>query len=219
MSTEPAARKRTRLSPEERKQQLILIGARLFAERPFSDVWIEEVAKEAGVSRGLVYHYFPNKRDFFAEVVRMGAEVSLRLTAPDPSLPPAEQLRTGLNHFLQYVESNEDAFRAIHLGGFSADDEVRGIVRQARDIQLRRLLTYVAPDGEPTPLLELAVSAWMQFNNSVIFDWLDNKQAPREEVIDLMAGALVGVVAAAQRAQGDPSATPLSAVIDAVENS
>ncbi len=60
---------RRRLAPEQRRAQLLDIGARLFADRPYEDVWIEEVAELAEVSRGLMYHYVPTKRDFFAAIV------------------------------------------------------------------------------------------------------------------------------------------------------
>jgi AcrR family transcriptional regulator len=63
------SRTRRRLSTGERREQLLSVGARLFSESPYDDVWIEQVAEIAGVSRGLLYHYFPTKRDFFAAVV------------------------------------------------------------------------------------------------------------------------------------------------------
>ncbi|MDI9916529.1 TetR/AcrR family transcriptional regulator [Rhodococcus sp. IEGM 1379] len=60
---------RRRLDREQRRTQLLDIGTQLFADRSYEDVWIEEVAEIAGVSRGLMYHYFPTKRDFFAAIV------------------------------------------------------------------------------------------------------------------------------------------------------
>jgi AcrR family transcriptional regulator len=47
---------RTRLSTERRREQLLAIGAGLFAKRPYDEVWIDEVAEIAQVSRGLLYH-------------------------------------------------------------------------------------------------------------------------------------------------------------------
>ena len=73
---------RKRLDREQRRTQLLDIGAQLFADRSYEDVWIEEVAEIAGVSRGLMYHYFPTKRDFFAAIVERESQHLLEVTAP-----------------------------------------------------------------------------------------------------------------------------------------
>lgn len=196
-------KKRTRLSPDDRREQLVRIGARLFAERPFSDVWIEEVAVAAGVSRGLIYHYFPNKRDFYAAVVRHGSEDAIRISEPDAGLPPLDRLRASLDHFLEYVEKNENAFRAVHRGQHSADDEIRAVVREARDRQAGRIIEYLDPEDGASPALKLALEGWMNFNNSVILDWLEDRRAiEREMLLELMTGSLVGILIAAIRADG-----------------
>ncbi|MFY9487741.1 MAG: helix-turn-helix domain-containing protein [Solirubrobacterales bacterium] len=174
----------------------------MFAERPFSDVWIEEVAEAAGVSRGLIYHYFPNKRDFYAAVVRQGTADAIRISAPDENLPPLPRLRLSLDHFLEYVEANENAFRAIHRGQHSADEEIIEAVREGRDAQARRILQYLNTPGGPTATLLLALEGWMNLNNSVILDWLDSHPVDRDVLLELMVGSLVGVLIAAVRADG-----------------
>src|SRR6266480_4589396 len=72
---------RTRLDIDVRRQQLVEIGSELFAKRPYDEVWVEEIAAAAGVSRGLLYHYFPTKRDFFVAVVRQQFAHVAELTA------------------------------------------------------------------------------------------------------------------------------------------
>lgn len=196
------SRKRTRLSPDQRREQLVEIGAQLFAERPFSDVWVEQVAEAAGVSRGLVYHYFPNKRDFYAEVVRRGAQETLRITEPDPELPPLQRLRASLDHYLEYVEERENVFRAIHRGQHSSDEGVRAAVRETRDEQSRRIIDQLDPPVVPTPTLMLALEGWMHFNESVVLDWLETREIDREVVLDLMTGSLAGILISAMRADG-----------------
>lgn len=196
------SKKRTRLSPDQRREQLVEIGAKLFAERPFSDVWIEQVAEAAGVSRGLVYHYFPNKRDFYAAVVRHGAQDTLRVTEPDLDLPPLTRLRDALDHFLEYVEEREDVFRAIHRGQHSSDEGVREAVRETRDEQSQRVIKHLGPPVEATPILMLALEGWMHFNESVVLDWLETRLVERDALLDLMTGSLVGILISAMRADG-----------------
>ena len=81
------------------------IGSRLFADRPYDEVWIEEVADLAGVSRGLMYHYFSSKRDFFAEILKVESARILEITAPDTSLPVAEQVAAGLDAYFRTVSA------------------------------------------------------------------------------------------------------------------
>jgi AcrR family transcriptional regulator len=210
-----STKKRTRLAPQDRRDQLVRIGARLFAERPFSDVWIEEVAEQAGVSRGLVYHYFPNKRDFYAAIVRHGSADALRLTAPDNSLPPMQRLRASLDHFLEYVESNESAVRSIYRGQHSVDEEVRAVIREGRDAQAHRILQYLEPDSAPSATLMLALEGWMNFNDSLILDWLETHAISRDKLLDLMTGALAGILVAAYRVDEDPSGSTVLGQLEA----
>jgi AcrR family transcriptional regulator len=169
----------------------------MFAERPFSDVWIEEVAEQAGVSRGLVYHYFPNKRDFYSAIVKHGIDDAIRVTTPDESLPPLQRLRASIDHFLDYVEANENAVRSVHRGQHSVDEEIRDVIRAGRDAQAERIVSFLIPDEEPSSTLLLALEGWMNFNNAVMFDWLDTRAITRDELLDLMTGALGGILIAA----------------------
>src|SRR5712671_4505308 len=91
---------RTRLAPELRREQLLDLGAELFAAEPYERVHIERVAEIAGVSRGLLYHYFPTKGAFFAALVERTVENLRAATAPDLALSPLDQLRHGIDAYL-----------------------------------------------------------------------------------------------------------------------
>jgi AcrR family transcriptional regulator len=187
----------------------------MFAERPFSDVWIEEVAEQAGVSRGLVYHYFPNKRDFYAAIVKHGTNNAIRLTEPDESLPPLQRLRASIDHYLEYVEANENAVRSVHRGQHSVDEEILAVIREGRDAQAERIVSFLIPDQEASPTLLLALEGWMNFNNAVMFDWLDTHAISRDKLLDLMTGALGGILVAAFRV--DEQSTVGAGVLDELE--
>ena len=207
-----AGKKRTRLAPDDRREQLVRIGARLFAEKPFSDVWIEAVAEQAGVSRGLVYHYFPNKRDFYAAIVKHGIDDTMRVTQPDESLPPAQRLRASIDHLLEYIEANENAVRSVHRGQHSVDEEIVAVIRAGRDAQARRIANFLMPGREPSPSLMLALEGWMNFNNAVIFEWLDTRAIERDALLDLMSGALAGIIVAVMRV--DPQSLDVGVLAD-----
>ena len=86
---------RTRMSREARQDQLLQLGAELFADRSYEDVHIEELSEVAGVSRGLLYHYFPTKRAFFAAMVRRESSQMMEITTPDESLPILDRAASG----------------------------------------------------------------------------------------------------------------------------
>ena len=83
----PLTQKR-RLSTDARREQLLTAGAQLLAERPYAEVSIEDIAAAAGVSKGLLYHYFPTKKDFIMAAIERGEGELAELTAVDPDLPP-----------------------------------------------------------------------------------------------------------------------------------
>ncbi len=93
------AEPRRRLSPDDRRGELLALGAEVFGQRPYDEVRIDEIAERAGVSRALMYHYFPDKRAFFAAVVRAEGERLFEATnaPPDPDQSLFDQLRSGCN--------------------------------------------------------------------------------------------------------------------------
>ncbi|MBA0052346.1 TetR/AcrR family transcriptional regulator [Streptomyces sp. AJS327] len=199
--TTPGGQTRRRLSTAERREQLLSAGAELFARSPYEEVWIERVAEIAGVSRGLLYHYFPTKRDFFAAVVERESGRMLRLTAAVPGVPVREQVQRGLGTFLAYVREHAHGFRAFHSAEAAGDPAVRRVYREALAAQERQIVEALAADPEAAhvtrdpPTLRLAVRGWLAFLFSVCVEWLDEPGLPLEEVRDLCARALLGAVA------------------------
>ncbi|MFF4910352.1 MULTISPECIES: TetR/AcrR family transcriptional regulator [unclassified Streptomyces] len=202
MAANPGGRTRRRLSTEERREQLLSVGARLFSESPYDDVWIEQVAEIAGVSRGLLYHYFPTKRDFFLAVVERESERMLQMTEAVPGVPAREQLTANLDIFLEYVHAHAHGFRAFHRADAAGDQAVRRVYQRALGAQERQILAALARDPELGPIaqarpdLRLAVRGWLAFTTAVCLEWLRGSELTREQVRDLCARALLGVIAA-----------------------
>ncbi|ELS58687.1 TetR/AcrR family transcriptional regulator [Streptomyces viridochromogenes] len=200
MAANQGERTRRRLSTEERREQLLAVGARLFSESPYDDVWIEQVAEIAGVSRGLLYHYFPTKRDFFAAVVERESGRMLRMTAAVPGVPVREQLAAGLDAYLEYVESHAHGYRAFHRADAAGDQAVRKVYQRALAAQERQIVAAMAADPEFGPVFEvrpdlrLAVRGWLAFTTAVCLEWLRGSDLSREQVRDLCARALLGVI-------------------------
>jgi AcrR family transcriptional regulator len=184
----------------ERRAELLRIGMRLFSTRAYEDIWVEDIAELAGISRGLLYHYFPTKRDFYVAVSQAAAAEAGELTAPDSSLPASERLRAGIDAFVRYAEEHSHGFLTAYRGSLAGDPEVRAIVEEGRQRQAARILETLTSDAEPSPLLRLAVHGWIALAQNIIARWLQDRDATREAVCELLSGALSGTIEAAVQA-------------------
>ncbi|GGM38253.1 TetR family transcriptional regulator [Longimycelium tulufanense] len=177
-----------------RRHQLLEVGCELFASQPYDEVWIDHVAARAGVSRGLLYHYFGSKRDFLRAIVEHEAAALLAATEPDPDLPPPEQLRAALDGYLDYVANHPHGYRAIYRGTASTDAQVRTIIDNNLRQQEQRLLTALTYGESPSERLRLAIHGWIAFVVATCLDWLDNPTLDATAIRDLCADALTGIL-------------------------
>lgn len=193
-----------RLSTDDRREQLLACGARLLAERPYDEVSIEEIAKAAAVSKGLLYHYFPTKKDFVLAAIERGQDELAALTAPDPDLPAEEQLGASLDRFLDFVEDHEAAYSVIFRSRGGADPEIQAALEAGRHQRMDALIESLASWGaaptsvERTPMLETAVQGWFFFIEGTVLRWLERRDIERSELRELLALALIGSLQAAE---------------------
>jgi AcrR family transcriptional regulator len=192
-----------RLDVDERRRQLVALGMDLFSTRPYDDVSIDELARAAGISKGLLYHYFPTKRDFYVATVREGARQLLERTrSASEGGPgePLERLRAGLDAFLDYVAQHGPAYAALLRSGVGADVEVARIVDETRETFCTRLL-----EGAPAPpievsggaLVHLALRGWLGFVEAATIEWLGGRRQVRREALrELLVQALATAVQA-----------------------
>jgi AcrR family transcriptional regulator len=174
----------------ERRAQLLQVGCELFANRPYDEVWIDHVAEKAGVSRGLLYHYFNNKRGFLHAIVERETAAILEATRHDDRLPPVERLRGSLDAYLDYVATHPHGYRALFQGAPATDSEVRALVRANLERQERRILDALTQGGPPAERLRIVVHGWLAFIIAVALDWLDRPVLDAHEVRDLCVDAL-----------------------------
>lgn len=180
---------RTRLSTEQRREQLLTIGSELFAQRPYDQVSIEEVAEIARISTGLLYRYFPSKRAFFLAIVEVESAKLLQASIPDPALSPLDQLNAGLEVYIDYAERHPDSFRLAqhsHAADYDLHPLHQARVAAQRDRILAGLSALVTVDGETS----LAVTGWLSFVQTAILDWLDKPAITRKQLRDLCARTL-----------------------------
>jgi AcrR family transcriptional regulator len=185
-----------------RREELLEVGLELFSAHAFDELSIDDIARRAGVAKGLLYYYFGSKRGFYVEVVRAAAaELRMRWDA-DPSAPPAERLLGGLEAYLAYARDHAAGYRALMAGGIGTDPEVRGVLAAERELLIERVVEALALK-KPTPALRTALQGFMSFMEGATLEWLDDRTMTVGELRDLMLAALGGALAGAHTV--DPS--------------
>jgi len=165
--------------------------------RGYDEVWVDEIAERAGISRGLLYHYFPTKRDFFVAVTECAASQVGELTEPDPTLPPQERLSAAIDRFLTFAESHPHGFLATYRGSLAGDPAVRAVVETAGNRQKERILAFLSPGVEPSVVQRLAAQGWLAFAREVTAVWLEARSPRREQICRLLEDALLAAFRAA----------------------
>ena len=192
----------TRLDVDERRLQLLELGARLFTEHSYDELSMARIAREAGISKALLYHYFPSKQAFFEATLGAWAERLWERTQPDPELPPVEQLTKSLDGFLSLVEENSVAYRNL-MQSATGVAAIRDLVEAVRRETAQRILDGLYPDGPP-PKARTAVSGWLWFMDGACLNWIEHRDVERDELRDLLLGVLMGALIAA----GSPPEIP-----------
>jgi AcrR family transcriptional regulator len=122
------------MSPDIRREQLLDLGVRLLSSRSLDELSIEMLAEEAGISRGLLYHYFGNKQDFHRAVVRRAADELIAVTAPVPEGEPLDRLALSLEGYVDYVVANYEGYSSLVRGAASGNEALREIYEEARGV-------------------------------------------------------------------------------------
>ena len=190
-----------RLDVDERRRRLLDLGKDLFARHTYAELSMAAIAREAGISKALLYHYFPSKQAYFVATLEQQAEELAQRIAVDPELPAPEQLMRALDAFLGWVEENSVGYAKL-LEGASTHAEVRDLVEQVRGATAERILAGLSPDAPPPPARRAAVNGWLWFMDGALTDWLAHRDIERPQLLGLLLGTLMGAVTASGAADG-----------------
>ena len=188
----------TRMQVDERRRQLLELGAQLFARHSYAELSMARIAREAGISKALLYHYFPSKQELFVATLQAAADDVRARTEPDPALRPAVALANSLDAFLEWVEQNDLAYRKL-LESAGSVPEVGALIEEVRDRTSARILEGLG--AGVTPQVRAAARAWLWFIDGAILDWLEHRDLDRAELGALLLGSLAGALSAAGAAE------------------
>lgn len=185
---------RQRLSPDERRARLLAVAAQCFAAQPYDEVTMEDVAEHAGVSRALLYRYFPSKRDLFAALYQQVAERLLARTRLDPADTLVEQLVEGLDAHIEYFAENRNTVLAANRV-LAGDRLVRTIISGELDALRERLLGVLPlADAAAREAVSGVLKSWLVFVQVLCVDWLTEETCTRVELRDVCVGAVLGAI-------------------------
>lgn len=209
-----------RLEPDVRREQILEVAIRLFGERSYDQVSTVELAREAGVARGLVNHYFGTKRDLYLEVVRRMVMLPFTDDAREMRGPLRARVDHSVTWFLDMVSAHGPTFVAVTGAGPVGDDpEVQQILDEADDVAARKVLEAMGFAADLENERERAVlRAYGGMARAAIREWIRRDTMSREDVHLLLSNALMSIVrdvlptmSAAQPASARVSAPEASA--------
>lgn len=172
---------RRRLKPEERRNELLDAGAEFFASRPYDDVLMEDVAARVGVSRALLYRYFPGKRELFAAIYRRAADRLLERAQLDADLPLTDTVSAGLDAHIDYFAANRLTVLAANRT-LAGDPLIQAIIDDELAVLRGRMLDAAGFTGHARDVASATVRAWLVFVREMCVQWLENRAIDRDEV-------------------------------------
>lgn len=179
------------MDPDERRDQIVRVAARLFGERPYSEVSVSDIAGEAGIARGLLHHYFGSKRELYLEVVRIAARAPLGAEPPE-ALGTVQAWTTVVDSFLTAIERSPNRWlNSVNVGGAERDDEVAAILDETREILAdQTLLAIGLGDRADEPVVRAFVRAWGGFVQELTVEWVGRHRIDRARVRRTMLATL-----------------------------
>jgi AcrR family transcriptional regulator len=162
------------MSAEDRKKQLVRIGLMMLRTQPIHELSIDAIVSEAGVSRSVLFEYFPSKHDYYLAVISAAGRRLLRLTKPDASRPRDEQLRELLLAFVAFISRRRRAYISFVRGAAGGDDYAVEVYAQTRDTLADRVLDLLdisGADREPAAQERMRVHAWFAYVEDLAIEW------------------------------------------------
>jgi AcrR family transcriptional regulator len=194
----------TRLDNDERRRRLLELGAQLFTQHAYDEISMAEISRAAGISKALLYHYFPSKIELFKAAVAERAIELQRLIEPAGDGTAFEQLSRSLDAYLGWIEENSQAWSKL-VQSAATLPEAGELVEGFRTRTLDRILKRLTGRRKPRPALRTSLKGWLGYVDAAILDWTQAGDLSRDQVRDLILSAFGAALLAAQ--QADPKLT------------
>lgn len=197
LESAPQAPRWRRLEPDERRAQILACARRLFGERHYEAVSTTELARQSGVARGLINHYFGTKRELYLEVVRDLMFVPEFAVEKLAHGTVEQRVGASIDRFLSVIERNKAMWLAtVGTGGYGRDPDVERILQEADEIAAVRLMETVGLGDvtEGREVLLAMIRAFSGMAKSATREWLLRRTLTREQVHELLSTTLANII-------------------------
>nr|WP_043268185.1 TetR/AcrR family transcriptional regulator [Streptomyces sp. CT34] len=184
----PAARPTER--SQARRAELIATGRKLFADTSYDALSMDDIARQAGVAKGLIYYYFTNKRGYYLAIIEDAVAELVERAGSTHDLPPVERVQRTVDGYLRYAQHHQAAYRAIVTGGVGFDAEVLAIRASVRARLLSTIALGAWGSEDIPPLARTALTGWLSSVEGVTLEWIEEQEVPRETVVSLLVRGL-----------------------------
>ena len=171
--------KRNRLSPDARHQQLLTLGMQVFGAHAYDTISTDEISRLAGISKGLLYHYFPSKKAYHLATLEAASSQLLAATRVDEQLGALDNLRNSIRLLLDFAAAQPFLFKALVRGGVGTDSETANVVEGVREALATRLLSLT--NAPKSPEQGLRLYGWLGMAEFICIRWLDTDNISRLE--------------------------------------
>lgn len=159
----------------------------MFADTSYDALSMDDIAKHAGVAKGLIYYYFKSKRGYYLAIVEDSVAELVARAAGESEQPNAQRVRTTIDGYLYYAEHHQAAYRTIVTGGVGSDSEVLAI----RDAVREELIATIAEGAygrrEIPPMARLALVGWLAGVEGSTLDWIGPADGPAQVPVQVPA--------------------------------
>ncbi|MBW3659496.1 MAG: TetR/AcrR family transcriptional regulator [Actinobacteria bacterium] len=188
---------RKRLSREERRAQLVALGREEVERVSFDGLSTDRVAAAAGISRGLLFHYFPRRDDFLVAIAEDAADELLTILDPDPDLAPVAQLRASLAAYVDHISTNRTTYLALIRGAAGGKPEMLVVFDRTRGALTDRILAALDVAPSDAARLRAVARGYLAFAEEIAVTWLrDGAGLDRDELLELLELSLLGILEA-----------------------
>jgi AcrR family transcriptional regulator len=198
-----------RRSPDDRRAQLIAIAENLFKTKPYAEFDVSDVARAAGITQGLVYHYFPTKEALILSAFELRAAELLAFCDPDPTLPFLEQVESGVKGYIDFVENHGVVYLNLFKGPTAAEPEIQRVCEEMREAIVTRFATGLGLDGTALPATRLSLRGYLGYAEATVLLWLEHRRVTRETVERMLFSIIIAALRIGM--SSDPE-VPLSSV-------
>jgi len=179
---------RLRRTAGDRRAQLVQIGLELLPTTPVQELTIDEVARRAGISRSLLFHYFATKREYYTAVTRAAADLLLDHLLPAPGTTEEQPVSGMLDRYVGWVETFPESHLAFVRGAGGGDPWVSEVYEDTRARLVEVAITTL--DLPDDALRRQLVTAWFAFTEDLVGSWVQEPTMSRAELLDLLRDVL-----------------------------